>query len=207
MSFLYLAYGSNMLTERLTARTRCPSAYPVGVAYAVGYALEFSKRSNDGSGKGALVAAPGSRAYGVLFEIADNELGALNRAEGRGYDRDDGFPVRRVDTDEEISAVTYLAGERDASLRPFDWYLALVVAGARQHRLPPEEIAHLASHPHDLDTDEERETRIDAIDALTKAGVGTPAQVLGKVTEAFRLCRLAARLTMALCRGARTTRR
>lgn len=170
-----------MLTERIAAATRCPSARPVGAVYAEDYALEFSKLSTkDGSGKGSLIAAPGRRAYGVLFEIDDTELDALDRAEGRGrgYDRDDSFLIRRVDTDEEINSVTYVADKRDTSLRPFDWYLALVVAGARQNGLPPEEIAWLAAFPFDIDVNTDRSNRVDAIDALTNAGMGMPAQVL-----------------------------
>ena len=36
-----------------------------------------------------------------------------------------------------ITAVTYLATDKDASLRPYHWYKALVIAGAREHGLPP----------------------------------------------------------------------
>jgi hypothetical protein len=53
-SFLFFAYGSNMLTERL--RERCPDARPLGTAIARGYLLSFSKRSKDGSAKATLVA-------------------------------------------------------------------------------------------------------------------------------------------------------
>jgi gamma-glutamylcyclotransferase len=36
-----------------------------------------------------------------------------------------------------VTAVTYLATDKDASLRPYHWYKALVIAGAREHGLPP----------------------------------------------------------------------
>lgn len=45
----YFAYGSNMLTERLIART--PSARPVGTSLLPGHRLTFHKRGRDGSGK------------------------------------------------------------------------------------------------------------------------------------------------------------
>ena len=54
MTFLYFGYGSNMLTERLRARERCPSAKCIGIAEVTGYALEFSKPGEDGSGKATL---------------------------------------------------------------------------------------------------------------------------------------------------------
>jgi hypothetical protein len=40
-TFLCFAYGSNMLTRRLAART--PSAVAVGTAYVEGYRLTFDK--------------------------------------------------------------------------------------------------------------------------------------------------------------------
>jgi hypothetical protein len=35
-----------------------------------------------------------------------------------------------------VTAVTYYATDKDASLRPYHWYKALVIAGAREHGLP-----------------------------------------------------------------------
>ena len=64
--FLCYAYGSNMLTERLKAR--CTSALPVGIAFRRGFAIAFSTRSVDGSGKATLLpqSDPASLAWGVL---------------------------------------------------------------------------------------------------------------------------------------------
>jgi len=86
-SFLYFAYGSNMLTRRLAART--PSAVPEGFGYIEYFRLAFDKPSRDGSGK-ATIEATGTatdRVYGVLFRIETGEEGALDRAEGldKGY--------------------------------------------------------------------------------------------------------------------------
>jgi hypothetical protein len=79
-TFKYFAYGSNMLTERL--RERCPSAKAIGVAVAFGYALEFSKRSSDYSGKATIVRSRKSEehVFGVVFEIAMSERAALDKA-------------------------------------------------------------------------------------------------------------------------------
>ncbi|WP_352581854.1 gamma-glutamylcyclotransferase family protein [Mesorhizobium sp. M0088] len=134
-SFLYFGYGSNMLTARLKAR--CKSTVPVCVAFAEGHRLTFSKPSFDGSGKGHLVPARKRiRQPGVLFEIAVHERGDLDEAEGlgNGYYRNDGFPVRRRDTKEIVDSTVYLAEKPDITLIPYNWYLALIVAGAREHR-------------------------------------------------------------------------
>jgi gamma-glutamylcyclotransferase len=97
-AFLYFAYGSNMLTERL--QKRCPSVRPLGNAMARGFSLTFSKRGNDGSGKAMLVKTGEKEeaVYGVLFGGSQSEQTNLDKAEGRrkGCYRDDAFMVVRV---------------------------------------------------------------------------------------------------------------
>ena len=170
MTFFYFAYGSNMLTERLKAR--CPGATAAGRAFADGAVIEFNKRSKDKSGKATLRNKAGGRTAGVLFEIPKAELSSLDRCEGcgRGYDRYDKFPVRLVDDNEIIPAVTYLASCTDSSLNPYDWYLALVIAGAHEHGLGGDYLASLQCVPYRLDPDDRRRTRVEAIKALTAAG-------------------------------------
>jgi len=46
----YFAYGSNMLTRRLKAPLRAPSAVARAVASIAGFAVRFHKVSADGSG-------------------------------------------------------------------------------------------------------------------------------------------------------------
>ncbi|WP_292364411.1 gamma-glutamylcyclotransferase family protein [Mesorhizobium sp.] len=151
-TFSYFGYGSNMLTARLQAR--CKSATPVCVAFAEGYRLSFSKPSFDGSGKGHLVRARKRiRQPGVLFEIDVKDRGELDDAEGigKGYDRHDEFPVRRHDTKEIVNSTVYLATSPDPTCIPYDWYLALIVAGAREHRFDRRRMRQLLafnSKPH-----------------------------------------------------------
>ena len=173
-TFLYFAYGSNMLTERL--RARCPSAAPRGVATAPGYALEFTKRSVDGSAKATLVAdgTSGAAVPGVLFEIARADLPHLDAAEGVGigYDRYDAFRVMRHADNAPMIAATYLAPARarDGSLVAFDWYVALALAGALQHRLPAAHVAALRRTMMQPDPHGRRATRLEAVAVLREAG-------------------------------------
>lgn len=140
-SFLYYAYGSNMFSAWL--EKRCPSASALGVASLSGYELAWHKRSNDGSGKCdiAISDAPNSVVYGVLYQIACSEKHELDAAEA-GYKHSMIVISYRS---ELISATTYMASETriDRSLRPYTWYRALVVAGAKQHKLPEEYIREL----------------------------------------------------------------
>ncbi len=180
MTFHYFGYGSNMLTERL--RARCPSAKPIGVAEAPDHVLEFSKRSTDGSGKATLGRSAGSGecSFGVVFEILESERTELDKAEGTedgGYQRCDGFPVRLVKDGKCLSTSCYLATDRDDSLNPYDWYLALTIAGAVRHGLNDDYIAPLKRTPYIVDNDRERPSRRKAVKALRKAGSGDYCQL------------------------------
>lgn len=175
--FLYFAYGSNMLASRLQAR--CKSAVPYGIAFAEGYRLEFSKPSTDLSGKGHLAIAK-HRQPGVIFKIDAADLSRLDRFEGlgNGYRRDDHFAVTREATGTVIKAVTYLATKLDPSLRPYDWYLALIVAGARESKIAATDIAELLSVDTRDDPDMQRPSRLEACALLAAAGYQTPKDAL-----------------------------
>lgn len=180
MSFLYFAYGSNMLISRLTAR--CPSARAIGKATASGYTLAFIKPSKDNSGKATLVARNSMYTPGVLFEIDASDRRLLDQAEGagNGYDRDNEFQVVLVGENKPTSVFSYLATNTEAHLRPYDWYLALVIAGARQHELDVEHIQRLYKTEYIIDTDLVRKGRIDALTALSAYGSadGLPPSVV-----------------------------
>jgi gamma-glutamylcyclotransferase len=169
-AFLYFAYGSNMLTEWL--HRRCPSARPLDNAIARGFSLSFSKRSRDGSGKAMLVKTgeSGQAVYGVLFEISRSEQTKLDEAEGtgRGYDRDDAFIVSRLADGKEVTASTYRASPQGCNERlvPFDWYRALVLAGALQHGLPDRYVAELRRRVVRPDPEPLRASRLEALRVL-----------------------------------------
>jgi gamma-glutamylcyclotransferase len=132
----YFAYSSNMVTERL--RERVPSATAIGIGQLLGHTLRWDKRSGrDGSGK-CDAEATGRQddiVWGVVFEFDPEEKPALDQAEGLGA----GYVEKTVQVLTEsgpVAAVTYFATDKDASLRPYHWYKALVIAGAREHGLP-----------------------------------------------------------------------
>ncbi|MGT2457840.1 gamma-glutamylcyclotransferase family protein [Cupriavidus basilensis] len=135
---LNFAYGSNMLTARI--RERVPSARALGVATLRGHQLRWHKASKDGSGKCDVFAASDIDCVsGVLYELSLSDKDALDRAEGLGR----GYSERRVDVNfmgDTVAASVYYATAVDPMLKPYTWYKELVVAGARQHGLPPEYI-------------------------------------------------------------------
>lgn len=149
------AYGSNMLTKRLT--DRCPSARALGMAELRGYELRWHKRSDDGSGKCDVVKSSdeGSVVNGVLFSVARTEKGDLDRAEGRGR----GYDEMEVDVSfngAACKAQLYYATNHDPKLKPYTWYKALVVAGAKEHGLPPDYVRDLEDTPAIEDPDRKR---------------------------------------------------
>jgi hypothetical protein len=167
-SLQYFAYGSNMLSERLKAR--CTSATAQKVARADNYALTFCKKSQDGSGKATISAATGGRVFGVVFDLEEGELLNLDQFEGagKGYERKDDFQVEIADCRKPLGVVTYIADPVyiDPNLKPYDWYLSLVVAGARQHGLPPQYIEAIEATLSISDLKPDRKSRLEALKLL-----------------------------------------
>lgn len=154
-AFITFAYGSNMPAARL--QERCPSARAIGIAELSGHELRWHKRSRDGSGKCDIAASACTNVsvLGVLYEIAADEKRALDRAEGLGA----GYEEIEVEVlcDGSLStAKAYRATDTDPSLRPYTWYRALVIAGAREHGLPESYITRLESVPAEEDQDRVR---------------------------------------------------
>jgi cation transport regulator ChaC len=130
-----------MLSARLTKR--CPSAHPLGVAKLAGYELRWHKVSEDGSGKCDVVPATvDDVVYGVVYEINAQEKTDLDQAEGlgSGYDQKD---VAVILDGKVVTASIYFATKTKPTLKPYTWYKALVVAGAKEHGLPTDYIARL----------------------------------------------------------------
>lgn len=181
--FLYFAYGSNLLAERLTAR--CPSAEPVGLASVSGRRLAFQSKSFDGSGKATLVEGTAEDVvHGRLYEIDLDERAALDRVEGADrtppvYIRHDDFTVTREDGSEATGVSVYLAREATDPLAPWDWYRALIIAGGMQAGLPAADVAALAVSPAMTDVLPTRKTRLEALRILGEAGFPALAQACG----------------------------
>ena len=181
-TFTYFAYGSNMLTEWLT--DRCPTAQAIGIANAAGYILEFCKPSIDKSGKATLISSKRieDEVIGALFEIDNGDRCALDKAEGKGkgYNRCDKFSVTVLPDRKQAQVTTYIASACavNDSLKPYDWYLALVIQGAIQHELCEAYITSLRKFASIPDPKPNRKKRKKAVEDLKHAGVQDFTQVL-----------------------------
>jgi cation transport regulator ChaC len=139
---LYFAYGSNLSSARL--RARLVDVRPAGPARLADHRLALNKRGHDGSAKANILSHTGESVWGVLYELPHAHMEDLDRFEG-GYER--AFvEVERREGD-LVEAVTYRSTLLVEDWLPFDWYHAHLVAGAHEHGLPPEWIAHLEALP------------------------------------------------------------
>jgi gamma-glutamylcyclotransferase len=153
-----------MLTSRLTALDRAPSAKRVGTGYVEGRRLAFDKVSQDGSGKcdAQATAKRTDRVYGVIFEIALADKATLGNAEGLGR----GYADELVDVITAAGTVqldTYIATQKEPILRPYHWYKAITIAGATEHELPTRYVEWLRTFESIEDPNEERRTLNEAL--------------------------------------------
>lgn len=136
----------------------------LGVVSLHGYALRFHKRGRDGSGKcdAFCTGDAADTLYGVIYALSRAQRELLDDFEGPGYD------VRELSARASsgiITAYAYVARPEhvDAQLQPFDWYKAIVVAGARTHSLPANYIDSLVAVSSTLDPNADRESQHHAL--------------------------------------------
>jgi hypothetical protein len=131
--------------------------------------LAFDKESVDGSGKATIQSRAGAIVQGVIFEIPQDQLSALDVAEGvgNGYVRAENFSVETQSG--ALNVLTYIADKVSPGLQPYDWYLQLVVAGAEQAGLPGDYVDGLKAVESLPDPKPNRPTRLEALQVLAHA--------------------------------------
>lgn len=160
----YLAYGSNLHPLRLAERV--PSARLIGVVPLAGRRLSFHKRSStDLSAKCDLVeTSASSRAFGVLYELSVRHKARLDAIEGLGHGYRETFVDCLLDRI-AYRPFTYAAeiSHIVPALKPYHWYKALVVTGARYHDFPTAYVNALESIPSIPDPEPERTAANEAL--------------------------------------------
>lgn len=131
----YFAYGSNMNWAQM--QRRCPSSRFVCVGRLAGYQFGITRHSRlRNCGTANVFPAPGKEVWGIVYEIADEELVILDGFED-GYRREH-LPIETVEKDKApLEALVYVAAiEKNVPL-PSVEYRRLIVEGATHWRLPP----------------------------------------------------------------------
>jgi gamma-glutamylcyclotransferase len=153
-----------MLSKRLKADNRAPSATAIDIGYVENHRLTFDKVSKDGSGKCDIEVTcyQTDRVYGVIFEIPSTEEANLDKAEGveNGYDK---INIQVVTSNGIITANSYFATKKEPTLRPYHWYKLLVVTGAIEHSLPTNYIEWLKTVESIADPNIERRSENEAL--------------------------------------------
>ncbi|WP_268885397.1 gamma-glutamylcyclotransferase family protein [Agrobacterium vitis] len=154
LAVLYFAYGSNMDATQMKAR--CPDARVVGLASLNGHVLCFPRRSKTrGCGVSSILAKDGCETWGVIYELSDADLVALDRNEGYRQDRDpSNNAYNRITVSvkldgKRIDAETYVASRQEGVHPPNAGYLAHIRDGAAHHGLPAAYLEYLAGLPHE----------------------------------------------------------
>jgi gamma-glutamylcyclotransferase len=146
---LYFAYGSNM--DERDLRVLCPTSRHLGCACLDGYRLAFSRRSIvSGTGVADVAAAPGERVWGVLYELDEHDLDALDRKEGHGwaYIRERKRVRLEADGLDRDAIIYSVLSKEPSEVAPSHEYLNRLVAAAERHALPQGYIAMLEAIEH-----------------------------------------------------------
>ena len=122
---LYAAYGSNLHPLRLSRRLA--SASLLGTAFLPDWSLQFHKRSADASGK-CSIQRGSSGVHIAVYDVSETDKRRLDGIEGVGS----GYDAAVLEVPHFGRCFSYTASTThiDDSLLPYDWYSALVLAGA-----------------------------------------------------------------------------
>lgn len=139
----YFAYGSNMSTAYI--RHYCPSAQFLLRATLPNFQIEFRRYSTDlQGGISTIMAAAGELVQGVVYEIPEAEILALDVLEDvpQGLYRRDTFLVLGEDGVWH-AAELYRVVTPSGPYAPSAQYVEMMIAGAVEHGLVADYVARL----------------------------------------------------------------
>lgn len=167
MTVRVFAYGSNLCVARMLARA--PRARVLATGRIGGHALRWHKKGRDGSGKCDAIETGDEtdEVWGAVYEMPAADKRALDGFEGLGEHYFEKSVLVHARDGRGIGARMYVASPRwiDEGAKPWRWYLGHVLAGAREHGLPPDYVSMLERVPCDEDPDRARHARETAIRA------------------------------------------
>jgi cation transport regulator ChaC len=136
----YFAYGSNMSTSTFRGRRGIEFGRALA-ARAPGWRLVLDKPGvvPVGESFANLVPAPDGEAFGVLYEISEDDLAHVDLTEGVLIDNYQRIAIAvhpLAVPANEVVAFTLVSDRHDESLQPSERYMACLIAGAEEHGLP-----------------------------------------------------------------------
>ncbi|KAJ9592008.1 hypothetical protein L9F63_001447 [Diploptera punctata] len=158
-TFLYFAYGSNLLSQRILINN--PSAVRKGIGklknYRLDFGFPFSRRW--GGCPATIVPHDGKHVWGAVWEICQSNMSDLDRQEG--VNENTYFPIevfveapngsnfkcrsyQLSSTAEGLEHEEPLPKER----QPSEVYITVIKKGAEESKLPPDYVELLKNIPH-----------------------------------------------------------
>ncbi|XP_048009451.1 gamma-glutamylcyclotransferase b [Megalobrama amblycephala] len=137
-TFLYFAYGSNLLKERLQLKN--PSATVHCVAKLKDYKLVFGNHKGLASqrwrgGVATIEHSPGDEVWGVVWRMNMSDLESLDRQENVKMGTYSPMEVSVSTSDQDFNCRTYIMNSC-VYAPPSPQYLQVIVMGAEQNGLP-----------------------------------------------------------------------
>jgi gamma-glutamylcyclotransferase len=127
---LYFSYGMN--TNQAEMAFRCPGATSLGHARLIDHVFRFATHAD-------VVKCRGSFVDGVLWEINNSHLKALDSLEGFPYYYNR-RPLRVAFEGRTVLAETYYMQPGHLDEPPSRGYFATVLEGYRQHNVPQDQL-------------------------------------------------------------------
>lgn len=124
-----------------------------------------------GSAFANIVRDTTAEVWGVLYQIAEADLGHLDLTEGvliGNYARIE-IPVQPSTAEAPLTAFTLTSDRRAAGLRPSTRYMGLLIAGAEEHGLPADYVGFLRRIPSQPESPEAAALR-PFVDAALRRG-------------------------------------
>lgn len=145
---LYFANGSNLDWTQM--KKRCPSTEFVCKAMLKDHRLAFTRLSKDRScGVADVIHDLGKEVWGVVYEIAEQDIGQLDQSEGfnpgrprelNAYVREQCRVYSDGNTEKPLLVSVYIANKQENPPPPNDEYKMLIVSGAKFWHLPEDYI-------------------------------------------------------------------
>lgn len=126
----YFAYGMNTNLDEMARR--CPTAVCLGPAWLDNFEFAFRTHAD-------IEKKDGARCYGVLWDIDDTCLKALDMLEGYPYYYHR-FRVRAQHNGKSVYALVYRMNDQSYAQDPSPGYLAMVTEGYEKNNVPTHQI-------------------------------------------------------------------
>lgn len=127
---LYFSYGMNTNPHEMSRR--CPGSQSLGHARLIDYVFRFANHAD-------VVKCRGSYVDGVLWEISNKNLDALNTLEGFPYYYNR-RPLKVAFGNRIVMAETYYMNPGYLSAEPSCGYFATVLQGYEHHKIPLDQL-------------------------------------------------------------------